>query len=274
VMPPTQTPLMLPPPDVIPTNTPALPPGMGGGIGDTGPAGTGMQVILTNTPNPAAAAALIPQASPTQPQRVGDCLVMNNTGNMLTIYQFADSTSDVIGVMAPGDSYRTWIHTGKDVAEPFYQIFLVGSEMRLGWVDAIATDLLAMNGNGPCNSLLLEPTPTDPAFPGNLPTPITDDSICRISPATGGTVRVYAQPNANSAVISAYNAGNLLIATARYNNRWLQVDVRGQIAWADEGQFALNGDCFALPVLDVLPETMPTPIPTPTTGATPTVSTP
>jgi len=125
-----------------------------------------------------------------------------------------------------------------------------------------------LNGDGPCNNALLEPTPTDPAFPGNLPTPITDDSICRISPATGGTVRVYAQPNANSTVVSAYNAGNLLIATARYADRWLQVDVRGQVAWADERQFALNGDCFALPVLETLPQTTPLPTPSPTPDPT------
>jgi hypothetical protein len=255
IMPPTAT-------NQLPPNPPTDVPIGGGGDGNDGPDTLPLPPIGTPDPN-VETFAFDTQMQPTN-NPSGNCFVVNESAQTLNIHQFADRNTDIIGVMAPGDRYDTWIQTRGAADQSYYQVFLPASSIRLGWVATEQLNLYGPDGSQTCNQLL-EPTPTNPAFPSNLPTPFPD-SVCRISSATNGAMVVYASPDISSRIIYSYGPGNLVEARGTYQGGWLQVIVSGVgFGWVQADTAILNGLCNLPPISDPVQATEPVPSRTPNT---------
>ncbi|MEL7235832.1 MAG: hypothetical protein AAGK74_15110, partial [Chloroflexota bacterium] len=115
--PPTATPLVPPNP---PVELEQLPRGGGnGGIVDSQPApGSG------GGSNGGAVVQVAPTRTIAAATQSGNCYVeLPVAAAPLPIYQFADTSSDVLGLMQPGQRFDTWINTPKNGGGAFYQVF-------------------------------------------------------------------------------------------------------------------------------------------------------
>lgn len=195
----------------------------------------------------------------------------------IPIYQLADTNADVIGLMQPGQRFDTRINAPASDDSTFYQVFLPNGATRLGWVDSTQVNLVNADGSTNCNNLIL-PTPTNPALPGGLPTPITDSSTCRVAGATGSTVAISRIPEDSSGTIAILNLGDLFIAREYFTGGtgWYRVIVPGVgFGWVPGTAVVTNGNCDALPRMDTYEApTQPAPITNSTHTQTPTTPAP
>ncbi len=280
-------------PFVPPTNT--IVPGVGGGGGDgTGEAGSAQlapqnpigsggggnipEAEVFTTPEPPIESEALQQQSVPNPAIAarGNCYVERPLGTTpIPIFRFADVNSDVIGTMQTGQQLDTWVNSPQGDSV-FYQVFLPTSSIRLGWVDGALVDVYGPDGSAGCTNIT-QPTPTNPAFPGNLPTPFPDgDTTCRVSSATGSSVPVYRIPSTSTSIVGSLSLGDLYVAREFYTGQpgWYRVIVPGVgFGYLQGSSVNTNGTCNALPQSSTYEEPTVAPSST-TTPLIPTITVP
>lgn len=180
------------------------------------------------------------------------CTVTPLNGGSVTLYNYPDTTSEVVGTITADQDLRTYVRSENG----WYQIVQIGPGI-LGWAPGSALAL-----SGPCAAL-------------PLPTATIADGACL---ALIGSDRVDVRTGPGSAYtsIDMLALGERVPVIAQSNNGWYRIrhEVTPSviIGWIQPPTLNLTGDCNSLPIVNAAtydPGVPTTPVATATFTATP-----